>query len=231
VENEKIWEKRYSEEYRIAKWPFDQIVSMVMRRFASAPQRSLVKVLDYGCGGGNNFWFLIREGFDGYACDIAPSAIAITRRRLKEEGYDLPDVHFSVLNDERLPYPDHFFSAIIDRESLCQSTWPEVQSRVKEFQRILVPGGWYLGVNFSCHHPDIRHADYLGCGDWHNFRAGLFENNGSRHLFSVSDIFEMFAKWNIESLAEQKTTSIVGGGRFTETSEYLIAAQTPMSGE
>jgi len=229
IDNKKIWELRYSQQDRIAKYPFDQVISMVMRRFASYPQRNEVKILDYGCGGGANFWFLIREGFNGYACDVSPTALHLTKECLNQEGLNLPNNHFSLLEEQKLPYPDSFFSAIIDRESLCQSRWTEIQSRVKEFSRILVPGGWYFGVNFSNHHPGISDSDYLGCGDYDNFRSGLFKNQGGRHLFSLNEIQELFSGWHIECIAEQSTVMLIGKSTDFETSEYIIMCQKQSS--
>jgi ubiquinone/menaquinone biosynthesis C-methylase UbiE len=221
-----IWEKRYLEKDRIAKYPFDQIVSMVMRHFSSVQDRSAIRILDYGSGGGNNFWFLVRERFDAYACDVSSAAINLTSRRLIEEGFNLPEKHFVVI-DERgsMPYPDNFFSAIVDRESLCQSSWIDIKERVKEFSRILCPGGFYLGINFSCNHPGIKVADYQGNGDWNNFQTGLFKNQGSRHLFSVNEIQELFADWNIEFLVEKNVIGLIGNSEDLETSELIISAQ------
>jgi ubiquinone/menaquinone biosynthesis C-methylase UbiE len=210
--NTEIWDHRYKSKFNIAEYPFDQIVSMVMRRFKSVDDRSMINALDYGCGGGNNFWFLAKEGFAAYALDIAPSALKLTEQRIQAEGLHLPEDRYRLLDGERLPFPDHFFSLIIDRESLCQSAWPEIQSRVREFRRILKPGGWYFGVNFTCHHPDICSADPLGSGDWHNFRHGLFKGQGHRHMFSVNEISNLFGGWHIDSLAELRISSIIGGG-------------------
>jgi len=221
--NKKIWEDRYKSKKNIAQYPFDQIISMVMRRFINESDRSLINILDYGCGAGNNFWFLAREGFGAYACDVASSALELTQKRMEEEGIWLAEDRYRLLEGDFLPFPNQFFSAIIDRESLCQSTWPEVQSRVREFHRVLKPGGWYLGMNFSCHHPDIRHGDALGDGDWYNFKEGLFKDQGQRHLFSINEITYIFSEWHIDSVEEMRINSILGGG--DETSEYIIAAQ------
>jgi SAM-dependent methyltransferase len=221
--NTEIWEARYDAKLNIAKYPFDQIVSMVMRRFNSENDRSLVNILDYGCGAGNNLWFLAREGFAAYACDVAQSALTAAQKRMESEGISLPIDRYCLNEDEFLPYPNQFFSAIVDRESLCQSSWTEVKSRVSEFHRILKPGGWYLGINFTCHHPDIRHADALGNGDFCNFKEDLFKDQGQRHLFSINDIIMLFDKWHIESVAQLQIISILG--ECDESSEYIIIAQ------
>jgi SAM-dependent methyltransferase len=220
-----IWEHRYKNDVLVSKWPFNQIISMVMNRFATCPDRSKTRILDYGCGGGGNFWFLAREGFSAYACDISPSALAMTQSFMVKENITLPDDHFCLLEGERLPYPDGFFSAIIDRESLCQSSWEEIQSRVREFHRILAPGGWYLGINFTCQTPDVRHAEHMGHGDWHNFREGPFKDQGQRHLFSINDIAYLFSQWHIESVYELTSRSCLGSKQNLAISEYMIQAQ------
>jgi len=224
-DNRSIWESRYANNFRIARWPFDHIVSMVMRRFGASSDRSKVQILDYGCGGGNHLWFLAREGFSAHACDVSASALAMARDRIVEENIFLPEDRFRLLEGDRLPYPDNFFSAVVDRESLCQSSWDEVQSRVKEFQRILVPGGWYLGVNFSCHHYSVRAADYFESGDWHNFQEGGFKSQGQRHLFSINDIATLFREWRIDAVSELSVRPILGVNDDISSSEYLIAAQ------
>jgi ubiquinone/menaquinone biosynthesis C-methylase UbiE len=141
------------------------------------------------------------------------------------EGLDLPADRFALFNGPRLPFPDGQFDAIIDRESLCQSGWAEIRERVAEFRRVLKPGGWYLGINFTDHHPDARHATCLGNGDWHEFRQGLFKGQGRRHLFSINDLSELFADWRIDHVLHHSVTAVLGSRE--EVSEYVIAAQTP----
>ena len=118
--NNQIWEDRYKSRKGIAYWPFDLIVSLVFRFFGKADDRKNIRVLDYGCGGGNNFWFLIKEGFDGYACDISNEALKITKNRLASEGLFTSKDRYAWISNTKLPYQDNYFSCIIDRESLCQ---------------------------------------------------------------------------------------------------------------
>lgn len=218
-----LWERRYALNDRVAKYPFDQIVSMVMSRFASEPDRSEIRILDYGCGGGNNLWFLAREGFSAWALDVSKSALELSQKILRENQIPLSEERFHLLDSDSLPYPDNFFHAIIDRESLCQSHLKQIKSRIGEFKRILAPNGWYLGINFSDSHQDLKYAEAIGGGDFSNFTEGLFKNMGQRHLFSASQILELFNDWSIDSLAELKITPIIGDNPYT--SEFIIAAQ------
>ena len=58
-ENQDIWEKRYSREEVLNRYPFNQIVSFVFRNYGKC-DRSKTKILDYGCGGGNHALFLLK---------------------------------------------------------------------------------------------------------------------------------------------------------------------------
>ncbi len=233
--NDVIWEKRYQADARVAKWPFDLIVSMIMRRFSKVEQRAGIKILDYGCGGGNNFWFLKREGFDGYACDIAQSALDITERKIASEGIEISSDRFVLIDGKTLPFEDDLFDAIIDRESLCQSPWIQIEKNVQEFNRILKPGGSYFGINFTDHHPDARYGRYQKNGDWNNFSQGLFKDQGHRHLFSLNELVGLFNEnWEIDSIREHSLKTVYSGPERLsdreEISEYVIVAHTKNDG-
>ena len=221
--NDQIWEERYKSRKGIAYWPFDLIVSFVFRFFGKADDRKNIRVLDYGCGGGNNFWFLIKEGFDGYACDISNEALKITKNRLASEGLFTSKDRYAQISDTNLPYPDNYFSCIIDRESLCQSNWEDIKKIVNEFNRILKPGGCYIGINFTCFHPDIKDGTYIGNGDWTDFKSGVFQDQGQRHLFSAGDIYESFENFEILEFAHLGINSLIASS--LGTSEFIVVAK------
>ncbi len=47
-----IWEQNYRKG-RYNKWPFDIIVSFIIRYYGNT-ERKKIKILDLGCGGGNH---------------------------------------------------------------------------------------------------------------------------------------------------------------------------------
>jgi len=222
--NEQIWEERYKSKRNIPNWPFDLIVSLVFRFFGKTDDRKNIKVLDYGCGGGNNFWFLIKEGFDGYACDISKEALNITKNKLASEGLLVTEDRYSQILNTNLPYPDNYFSCIIDRESLCQSNWEDIKKIVNEFNRILKPGGYYIGINFTCLHPDTKYGRYIGSGDWTDFESGLFKSQGQRHLFNTGDIYESFRNFEILEFAHLGIHSLMLTSNLG-TSEFIVVAK------
>ena len=223
--NQDIWERRYKAERGIAGYPYDVIVAMILTRFPSRENRTKVRVLDYGCGGGNHLWFLLREGFSAWGCDVAAAALKISRDRVLREGYEIPNERLNLVDEGALPYADSCFEVIIDRESLCQSNWTQIKRRVLDFERILVPGGWYLGVNFTDQHPDLAFGTHLGDGDYNNFSVGMFEGQGTRHFFSVNQIESLFRNWRIDQLSVSSFEALLGDKQHVDDSEYVIAAQ------
>ena len=56
-------------------------MSFIFKNFKNKIRKN-VKVLDLGCGGGNNSYFIAKEGFDLYAVDGSNTSIQITRKKL-----------------------------------------------------------------------------------------------------------------------------------------------------
>ena len=54
-----VWEKNYRNK-RYNKYPFDLVVSFIFKNFKNKIRKN-VKVLDLGCGGGNNSTLLQKK--------------------------------------------------------------------------------------------------------------------------------------------------------------------------
>ena len=51
--------------------------------------KSTIKILEVGCGGGNNLVMLSNEGFDFYAIDASLKSLEIVKKRLKPINYSI----------------------------------------------------------------------------------------------------------------------------------------------
>ncbi|HZG00490.1 MAG TPA: class I SAM-dependent methyltransferase [Chitinophagales bacterium] len=93
-------------------------------------------VLDYGCGVGRVSRFLSAKCEAIHAVDYTPAMI--------ETAQKLPvpaNVHYALLQDDGLPYPNSFFDCVFTFWVLVHSTDNELMHQLEEFKRVLKPGG------------------------------------------------------------------------------------------
>jgi ubiquinone/menaquinone biosynthesis C-methylase UbiE len=192
------WERNYKNK-RFNKYPYDAVVSFIFKNFKKK-NRNKIKILDLGCGGGNNSYFIAKEGFDLYAVDGSKESIKLTRNKLN--FYDKKKIIKSDFT--KLPYNKDFFNCIVDRQSLGCNKINDIKKIINEIYRVLKKGGKYLGFYFSLEHPQIKFGNLLSYnklgkkiigGDYSNFSRGDFKKSGLLHFFSEREIFLLFEKF------------------------------------
>lgn len=100
------------------------------------------RLLDAGCGDGRNLVYFLRAGYDVYAVDRAPAAVAVVRRMAAELAPDLPADRIRIESLENLDFPDGYFETVIASAVLHFATDPQHFGRmVGELWRVLRPGG------------------------------------------------------------------------------------------
>lgn len=222
-ETTRAWENRYSEKRAIARYPYDWIVGNILSR-RTISQKASPRVLDFGFGGGNHFWFLEHEGFEAWGLDISDSA-----KSLAIETCDSMNVS---INSDRLlvggleilkALPDGFFDFIIDRESLVQLSFDNACIYTSNFHRILSPNGFYIGSLFSDLHPSTESGKYHGSGYYSNFSDGLFSDMGGRQFYNLSLLKELFSGFTLEEVSLSDYRTYVG--RANHSSEYHVVAR------
>jgi tellurite methyltransferase len=72
-----------------------------------------MRVLDAGCGAGRNLVYLLRAGYEVFAADSDPAAVAHVRARAAELAPHLPARNFRVESLEHLSFPAGFADVVI----------------------------------------------------------------------------------------------------------------------
>ncbi|NEO02836.1 MAG: class I SAM-dependent methyltransferase, partial [Moorea sp. SIO3I7] len=123
-----IWEAKYSAGHRNL-YPWDIVVSFLFRNYPRNKPRNEVKILEIGCGTGNNLWFAAREGFNVSGIEGSSSAIASAQDRFTTEGLtgDLRVGDFT-----QLPFESNSFDLVFDRGSLTCCGFTAGQQAVAE---------------------------------------------------------------------------------------------------
>ncbi len=192
------WEQNvYSAGRQLNKYPSEVIVSLVFRRFGAVPDKSSMRVLDLGCGAGNNTRFLASQGFDVSAIDGSESAVAVAKERLAEDGL-VADVW--VGDFRTVPYGDGVFDCVIDRGSMTHNRRADIVSTFAEVRRVLKPGGVFFSQMFTTDHRDRENGRPLGDGSYDNFTQGYFADIALTYFADADDIRDLFANgFEIES--------------------------------
>lgn len=135
------WQKNYA--------PQGAMLARI-ERFAQALEANGVSaghLLDYGCGSGALSSAYAERGYQVTACDISPKMLEVARR---EYGAVIRWVRINPQH-ARLPFDDGSYQAVITSSVL--EYVPDPEQLLREFHRILSPGGVLLSSV-----PDERHA-------------------------------------------------------------------------
>ena len=212
------WERDvYAKGNQVNRWPFDKVVSSIMRATATRNRRD-VSVLEIGCGAGNNIWFLAAEGFRAYGLDMSRTAIEHARQRL--DRFDL-QAELVVGDIAELPWDDRSFDFVIDRGALTQNSHEDIRKIVEEGRRVLKAMGVMLSFDlFGMNHPDRLFGDEVSHHTFDNFRDGYFRSVGLTSFFTNEDLralFGLFSEVKIHRMTVHDEEDRILSEAFTVT--------------
>ncbi len=176
---------------RINRYPFDQVISFVLNNFSERTRNS-VKILDLGCGGGNNIKFLMDEGFDFYGVDGSEKSIEITKELIGKEG----ESKIFLADFKRLPFLDNQFDAIIDRQAMGHNILEEIKKIISEIYRVLKVGGILHSHVFSINDRGFLFGKNSGTNDFIEFTEGHFSKAFLVHGFDIDEIKTLFREFS-----------------------------------
>lgn len=141
--NRDAYQDLYTKGKLFVRYPMDHVI-----RFHAYYLRSHLpsgKVLDYGCGSGNNSAFFIQQGYDVYGMDVAEAVLDQIKENLKMYSLDMSHLEkFQITPPDAttLPFEDGFFDVILCNQVLYYlGTEKRIRDMCKEFGRCLRPGG------------------------------------------------------------------------------------------
>ena len=104
-----------------------------------------MRVLDAGCGTGRNLVYMLRQGFDLWATDRDPAAVAAARALAAHLFPRLSPDRFGVELVERLPFADQSMDVVISNAVLHFARDDQhFEAMVRDMWRVLAPGGVFF---------------------------------------------------------------------------------------
>jgi ubiquinone/menaquinone biosynthesis C-methylase UbiE len=109
------------------------------------------RVLDAGCGAGHTTLALASHAREVVAYDLTPKMLAEVERLAAARG--LTSVIIAAGDVEALPFADGEFDWVVSRYSAHH--WPNVPHALREFRRVLKPGGCVLVSDIMAPHAPL----------------------------------------------------------------------------
>ena len=104
-----------------------------------------MRVLDAGCGSGRNLIYLFREGYEVFATDSDPRAVAVVQRLAASLAPALTADNFRVGPIEAMSFPDSFADVVLSSAVLHFARGDDhFGAMLRGTWRVLKPGGLFF---------------------------------------------------------------------------------------
>ena len=186
------WRRLYQTPSADPIWHSLPFLSSIAEHFVS---EGAYRILDAACGdGGQMVGFSDKQLFVGV--DQSSRALAAARRHLHARGRK--NVVLCRSNLSRTPFPAGSFDGVLFIDTL--SCFLEPTTVLREFWRLLMPGGTLFLTTFSKSDPIANELEYLGTA------VGLFGGKFINVLYSEGELTELVESTGFEvtSISERR---------------------------
>ena len=220
----KTFDNEWERVHRSKSWgryPAEEVVRFVARNYFSSDRKN-VRILDLGCGGGANSWFLNREGFKSISFDGSLTAAQKCRDFLAAEN--LPAMVFQA-DAASLPLPNETIDCIIDGAAISANSLENISKILCEAYRILKPGGKIFSTG-------LFKRSMTGYGSGHkieentfrNITNGAVANIGTVHFFDENEIKELYRSAGFDQI-EIESLERTDNRQKTLVAYFIASAQ------
>jgi len=212
--NKKVWDGIYKAKYEKGsynKYPTEHIVVFMAKNYYKVSNRSNVRVLELGCGSGNNLVYLAKEGFKPYGIDYSDYAVRMCREYLSSNRCE---AEINVSSAASLECEDNYFDACVESNTIHCNTFETIEKIFKEIYRVTKPGGKFFGILASDRCAEFGKGRQIekGTFDFTNtvtFR-GQFDNFPIVHFFTLAELKELSSHFANMKLELDLTTFATG---------------------
>ncbi len=204
-------------------WPNEVMVKTLFGSYLAdrVKLESGMKVLDIGCGFGNNLLPFLNMGCDCYGVEVTSDIAELTQGILKERGYSAT---IKQGKNSALPFENGFFDLIVSLNVLhYEKTEAEISSALKEYNRVLKKGGRLFLMTVGPEHAINKRAKVIGP---HRYEIQDYDFRNGEQYFYFDNL-----KYLNHYLSESFTGIELGRVReqlMTLDLDFLIAAARPL---
>ena len=207
------WETFHLEKVRqsFPRWPNEVMLKLLFgnylkTRFTVDPS---MRVLDVGCGFGNNLLPFIELGCECHGTEVTDKIAALASELAVERGYS---ASIRAGHNQSLPYDEAYFDLLLSINVLhYEKTEDDVQASLAEYCRVLKANGAMLLVTVGPEHAIYESAKVVGPHQfviqYFDFRDGeqyFYFDNLKYLAYFVDDYFEDVETGQILEIVDQR---------------------------
>lgn len=172
------------------RYPFDAVIAFLFRHYGAAIKgKQPLKLLEVGCGSGNNVWATAREGIQTSGIDGSQSAIHMAQSLLREMDAKA-DLRVGCFTS--LPWETNTFDIVVDRAALTCNRKHVIAESLDEIRRVLKPGGKFFSELFSIEHSGRPFGKPHGDGSYDGFTDGYFKDFTLTYFADSAAVDELY---------------------------------------
>lgn len=179
-------------------WPIEVMVKVLFGNYLNGKKPTVnesTKILDVGCGFGNNLLPFLVMGAECYGVEISQEMANLAEKILRQRGFE--NVNISVGSNKDLDFPDETFDVIVSNNVIhYENNEADIQRAINEYFRVLRKGGCLYIMTVGPEHDIYRRSEIIGLNqfkikNW-DFRDGetYFYFSDSKQLeYHLSRVF------------------------------------------
>ncbi len=200
------------------QWPNEVLLKIVFGSYLKnrIPLREGMRILDVGCGFGNNLLPFLIKGYDCCGVEITEDMAQQTKEILEQRGFKA-DIRFG--SNRNIPFEDQSFDLLLSINVIHYEAQQDlVEQALKEYHRVLKTGGHLILFTVGPQHLIIKKAQ---CIKPHCYKIQDFDfRDGS--VFYCFDT-EEFLSQSLKPLFQNIETGNVTEKLMIRPLDFLIA--------
>lgn len=154
------------------------------------------RLLDLGCGLGQDALFFARKGMEVTALDIAPENIRRLSERARKAGWNVEAIARDLIR--RLPFPDRSLDVAYAHLSLHYFDDATTRRIIHNVRSVLRPGGWFF---IKC-----KSIDDSLYGKGKKIGHDMYHLQHDRHFFSATYMRDLLSDWRVIRIRRTHST-------------------------
>jgi SAM-dependent methyltransferase len=168
-------------------WPIEAMVKVLFGGYLKGPKPTFdasTKVLDIGCGFGNNLLPFLVRGCDCYGVEITDDMSNLAQEILRNRGFE--NIHTKTGSNQSLPFDDQEMDLIISNNVIhYEKNEESYLTALQEYARVLKSGGGLYLMTAGPEHDIYVNAEVVGP---HQFQIQNWDFRDGEQYFYLSDL-------------------------------------------